>query len=134
MYQYAIGTFNTCSWGPTHRSLNDTGGDTSLEVSAFHITTPDLPNRRSSAFHLRALPGLRLSNQSLPTKIKRKQTLNLVSGILHSTCMVVYHLSIALLTISHQKIGVRRINWKVDSSATTVSYNSYQLNAQSTKI
>jgi hypothetical protein len=26
IYQHAIGTFNTCSWGPTHRSLTDTGG------------------------------------------------------------------------------------------------------------
>jgi hypothetical protein len=30
-------------------------------------------------------------------------------------------------------IGLSRINWKVDPSATMVSYNSYQLNAQSIK-
>jgi hypothetical protein len=36
-----------------------------LEFLAFHITLPDLPNRRSSAFHLRALPSLRLSNLNI---------------------------------------------------------------------
>jgi hypothetical protein len=25
IYQHVIGTFNTCSWGPTHWSLTDTG-------------------------------------------------------------------------------------------------------------
>jgi hypothetical protein len=31
-------------------------------VSAFHISLRDLPNQQSSAFHLRAPLGLRLSN------------------------------------------------------------------------
>jgi hypothetical protein len=34
--------------------------------------------------------------------------------------------------VSHQKIGVTRINQKVDLIAATVSYNTYQLNAQPT--
>jgi hypothetical protein len=42
--QHAIGTFNTCSWGPTHRSLTDTGGGYN---------------------HLRAPPILRLSSLSI---------------------------------------------------------------------
>jgi hypothetical protein len=29
-HQHAINTFNTCSWGPTHRSLTDTGRDYNL--------------------------------------------------------------------------------------------------------
>jgi hypothetical protein len=44
---YAIGTFNTCSRGPTHRSLTDTDGATNLEVPAYHIPLPDLPNQLS---------------------------------------------------------------------------------------
>jgi hypothetical protein len=37
---HAIGTFNTCSRGPTRRSLTDTGRATTLELSACHILTP----------------------------------------------------------------------------------------------
>jgi hypothetical protein len=43
-HQYAIGTFNTCSRGPTHRSLTDTGRVYSLGGANFPHTTPDLPN------------------------------------------------------------------------------------------
>jgi hypothetical protein len=39
LHQHAIGTFNTCSQGPTHRSLIDTGGATTLEVPVCHIPT-----------------------------------------------------------------------------------------------
>jgi hypothetical protein len=40
-------------------------GATILEVSAFHNTLPDLSNRWSSAFHLRAPLNLRLSNLNI---------------------------------------------------------------------
>jgi hypothetical protein len=46
-------------------------------------------------FPLKAPPDLRLSKQYLPTKLEREQVLNLVSGSLHSTSTVTYHLSIA---------------------------------------
>jgi hypothetical protein len=36
-----------------------------------------------------------------------------------------------LLMVSHQKIGVTRINMKVDHNATRVSTSFYRLNAQS---
>jgi hypothetical protein len=64
-HQYAIGTFNTCSWGPTHRSLTDTGECYNLGGAGFpHITLrPSQP--AISPFHLRALPGLQF-NQELP--------------------------------------------------------------------
>jgi hypothetical protein len=54
-------------WRPTHRPLIDTGGATALKVSAFHTPLPDLPNRRSPPFHLRAPPGLQFI-QNLSTK------------------------------------------------------------------
>jgi hypothetical protein len=50
IYRHAIGTFNTCSREPTHRSLTDTAGATTLEVLTFHIPLPDLPNQRSPLF------------------------------------------------------------------------------------
>jgi hypothetical protein len=78
-----------------------------------------------------ALPGIRLSIQQVPVELEKEQTLNLVSGSLHSTSTVTYHLSIALLMISHHKMGVTRINQKVGLNATRVSTSSYRLNAQS---
>jgi hypothetical protein len=36
-----------------------------LEVPAFHIPLPDLPNGWSFAFHLRTPPSLRLSNLNI---------------------------------------------------------------------
>jgi hypothetical protein len=47
---HAIGTFNTCSRGPTHRSLTNIGGATTMEVPAFHIPLFDLPNQLSPLF------------------------------------------------------------------------------------
>jgi hypothetical protein len=52
-HQHVINTFNIFSRGPTHRSLTDTDGATTLEVPACHITLPDPPNRLSSIFHLK---------------------------------------------------------------------------------
>jgi hypothetical protein len=85
-------TFNTCSRGPTHRSLTDTGGCYSLGGADFPHTTPRPSQPAVSTFHLRAPPDLRLSIKSLPSKLTGDQTLNLVSGSLHSTSTVTYHL------------------------------------------
>jgi hypothetical protein len=38
-HRHEIGTFTTCSRGPTHRSLSDTGGGYSLEGDNFPHTT-----------------------------------------------------------------------------------------------
>jgi hypothetical protein len=75
--------------------------------------------------------GLRLSNQQLPIDLEREQTLNLMSGSLHSTSTVIYHLSIALLMVSHHKMGVTRIKRKINLNANRVSTSSYRPNAQS---
>jgi hypothetical protein len=130
-HQYAISMFNTCSRGITHRSLTDTGGGYSLEGVGSPPTTPRPFQPTVSTFHLRAPPGLRLINPQFSKDLKRKQILNLVSGSLHSTSTATYHLSIALLTLSHIEIGLTRINMKVNLNTTRMSYNSYRLNAQS---
>jgi hypothetical protein len=58
IYQHVISTFNTCSQGPTHRSLIDTSGGYNLGGADFlyHTLRPSQPV--VSAFHLRAPPGL----------------------------------------------------------------------------
>jgi hypothetical protein len=84
-----------------------------------------------SLIPLMAPPCLRLSIQKLPNELEREQTLNLVSVSLQSTSIIIYHISIALLTVSQHKMGVTRINQKVDLNATRVSTSSYRLSAQS---
>jgi hypothetical protein len=82
-HQYAISMFNTCSQGPTHRSLTDTGGGYNLGGvgSPHHTLQPSQPAV------LRFPPkGLARSQviQQLPIDIEREQTPNLASGSLHS--------------------------------------------------
>jgi hypothetical protein len=60
-HQHVIDTFNTYSRGPTHRSLTNIGRGYNLRGPRLAHHTPDLPNWRSSTFHLRAPPGIRLS-------------------------------------------------------------------------
>jgi hypothetical protein len=125
--------FNACSRGPTHQSLTDTSRDCNLGSASFLYTTLRPSQPTVSTFHLRAPYGLRLSNQSLPNDLKREQTLNLMSESLHSTSIATYHLNIALLTITHQEIGLTRVIRKVAPNATRLLSNSYRLNAQSSK-
>jgi hypothetical protein len=72
-YQHAIGTFNTCARGPTHRSLTDSGEGYNLEGSGFPRTTPQPSQPAVFTFHLRARPVSSLTkfyqlNQSVEFK------------------------------------------------------------------
>jgi hypothetical protein len=62
IYHHAISMFNTCSWGPTHRSLTNTGGGYNVGGTDFphHTSRPSQP--AVSAFHLRVSPGLQFNN------------------------------------------------------------------------
>jgi hypothetical protein len=64
-----------------------------------HTPRPSQPT--VSTFHLRAPSGLGLSIQSLTKDLEREETLNLMSGSLHSTSTVSYHLSIACANGNH---------------------------------
>jgi hypothetical protein len=57
-HQYAIGMFNTCSRGPTNRSLIDKGGGYNLKGAGFPHTTLRPSQPAVSTFHLRTPPGL----------------------------------------------------------------------------
>jgi hypothetical protein len=72
-HRHAIGTFNTCSQGPTERSLIDTDGGYNLGGAGLPHTHS--PSFRTSClrFPLMALPGLQFNqisaiNQSLSLK------------------------------------------------------------------
>jgi hypothetical protein len=67
--RHAIGTFNTCSRGPTHRFLTDIGGGYNLRSVGLPHTTPRPSQPTVSTFHLRVLSGLQF-NQVPTTKPK----------------------------------------------------------------
>jgi hypothetical protein len=68
-HQHAIGTFNTCSRGSTHRSLTDTSGGYNFGSPGFPHTTPWPSRQTVSTFHLRVPPGLQFI-QILSTKLE----------------------------------------------------------------
>jgi hypothetical protein len=63
-HQHAIGSFNTCSWEPTHRSLIDIGGAYSREGVGFPHTTPGPSQPTVSPFHRGAPPGLQFNHRA----------------------------------------------------------------------
>jgi hypothetical protein len=77
--QCVISTFNTCSWGSTHRFLTNTDGGYHPGDLGFshHTLRPSQP--MILRFLLRALSGLRLTIQPLSTGLKKSNP-NLVSG------------------------------------------------------
>jgi hypothetical protein len=93
-HQHAISTFNTCSRVPTPRYLTDTG-------RGYHIETSESP-QHSPRPSLLSVPLIPLNGparspffQKISNDLERNQTLNLVSGSLHSTSIIIYYLSIA---------------------------------------
>jgi hypothetical protein len=64
--QHVISTFNTCSRGPTHRYLTNTGGAYNLGGVSLPNHTPRPSQLAILLFPLRDLLGLKLTNQTLP--------------------------------------------------------------------
>jgi hypothetical protein len=94
-HQYAINTFNTCSRGPIYWSLIDTGRNYNFEGADLphHTRIPSQPTvlRFPPKSSIRSY----VNKPTLPTKLKRDQTLISRVKHLHSTSTVVYPLSIA---------------------------------------
>jgi hypothetical protein len=67
--QTSIDTFNTCSRGPTHQCLTDTGRGYNLGGADLPHTTPRPSRLVVSPLHLRVPSGLQF-NQALTTKPK----------------------------------------------------------------
>jgi hypothetical protein len=124
--------FNTCSWGPTHRSLTDTGRAYNLGGTGLPHHTP----RPSQPTVLRFSPNGPVRsqvNQPIITNWIKEET-NTKSCEWDPPLDFYYNLaSRHELMILHQVIGLTRLNKKVDLNATTTPYNSYKLNAHSTR-
>jgi hypothetical protein len=101
-YEHAISTFNTYSRGLTHRSLSDTGGGYNLGGASLSHHTPRPSQLMVLCFPPKAPAQSRVKHPTITSWTKEEQTLNLVSGSLHSTSTAIYHLIIALLMVNHQ--------------------------------
>jgi hypothetical protein len=113
-HRHVINMFNTCSRGPTHRSLTDTGGGYNLEGASMPHTTPRLFEPTVSTILLRALPGLQF-NQGPPNKpkFKFKEPMATPWSFEHSVIYRGLHLHLAIANDLSLAMGFTRINQKV---------------------
>jgi hypothetical protein len=125
---HATGTFNTCSRGPTHRSLNDTGGGYSLEGTSFPHATPWPFQPMVFTFHLRAPPGLQF-NYNLPKvrKFEFKKPMAATWSFDHSAIYRNLYLCLAISNGMSLAIGSTRIDQKVNLMQLGYQFNSYNL-------
>jgi hypothetical protein len=112
-HRHAIGMFNTCSRGPTHRSLTDTGESYNLRGASLPHTTLRPSRPVVSTFHLRAPPGLQF-NQELPNipKFEFKKHMAATWSFDHSTIYHYLHLCLATSNDRSLAIGSTRIHRK----------------------
>jgi hypothetical protein len=113
-HYHAIGTFNTCSRGSTHRFLIDTGGGYNLRGAGFSHITPRPFQPTVSLFHQRAPPGLQFNqvpplNQS--AEFKKPMAATWSSD--HSTNYRSLHLCLAITNDLSLVVGVASIDRKV---------------------
>jgi hypothetical protein len=94
-HQHVIGTFNTCSQGPTHWSLTNIGEGYNLGGASLPQITPWPSQLTVLHFPPKGPARSQVINQIIAIGLKGDQALNLASGNLHSTSTVTHHLSIA---------------------------------------
>jgi hypothetical protein len=97
-HRHAIGTFNTCSRGPTHRSLNDTGGGYNLRGAILpHTHTPTFLTS-CLRFPLRAPPGLHFNQVPVmkPKVLSFKEPMIAMWSFDHSAINHSLHLHLAI--------------------------------------
>jgi hypothetical protein len=94
-HRHAIGTFNTCSRVPTPQPLTDTG-------RGYHVENHEIATALSPPFPSEGSTDppngparSQIIHNNYQLNWRGEQALNLVSGSLHSTSTVTYHLRIA---------------------------------------
>jgi hypothetical protein len=119
-HRHVIGMLNTCSRGPSHRFLTDTGIGYNLGGVGFPHTTPRYSQPTVSTFHLRAPPGLQF-NQVLSTKLEFEfnEPISAIYSGLQLRLAIANDLSLA--------IGSLRIDRKVILMQLRHQFNSYNL-------
>jgi hypothetical protein len=127
-HQHAIGTFNTCSQGRTHRSLTDTVGGYNLGDADLphHTLRPSQPT--VSTFHPRAPSGLQFNHKpSIKSRFKFKEHIATTWSSDHSVIYRGLHLHLAIATDLSLPIGFTRIDRKVILMQLVYQSNSYNL-------
>jgi hypothetical protein len=132
-HQHAISTFNTCSRGPTYRSLTDTVEGYNLGGAGSSHTTPRPSQLVISPFHQRAPPGLKLSNNSLPSEPEKGTNTKSLEWEPPLDFYCTLSSKPSVTKPCSTKIGLTRVIQKVAPNATRLSLHSYRLNAQSSK-
>jgi hypothetical protein len=129
-HRHTIGTFNTCSWVPTHRSLTDTGGGYHIQNLRISTTLSPLfpfegsidPPNGPARSHIIQTIFTKLIGEGISPKSREWEP-----------PLDFYHNLPSKHSITNGKPpqdGVTRINRKDDLNISTVSSNSYKLNAQ----
>jgi hypothetical protein len=127
-HRHAIGMFNTCSRGLTHRSLTNTGRGYNLEGAGFPHTTHQPSQPMVFTFHLRAPPGLQFNHKpSIKPKFKFKEPMAASWSSNHSVIYHGLHLCLAIANDLSLAIGSTRIDWKLISIQLGYQSNSYNL-------
>jgi hypothetical protein len=123
-----ISTFNTCSRGPTHRSLTDIGGGYSLGDVGLPHTTSRPSQLTASTFHLGALPGLQFSH-NLPKvpKFKFRGPMAVMWSSDRSTIYRGLHLHLTIANDLSLAIGFTMIDQKVILMRLGYQSKSYNL-------
>jgi hypothetical protein len=113
-HRHAIGTFNTCSWVPTPRSLTDTGG-------GYNIETSELPQHSPCPVSILSNINPRFEGLSL----KRPMATTWSSD--HWAIYCALHLHLAIANSLSLAIGSIRVDWKVSLMQLRHQFNSYNL-------
>jgi hypothetical protein len=127
-HRHAIGTFNTCSRGSTHRSLTDTGGGNNLGRASLPHTTPQPFEPDVSTFHLWPLPVSSLAKfHQLKQSAEFKEPMTTTWSFNHSAIYHSLDLHPAIANDLSPVIGVARIDQKVVIMQLGYQINSYNL-------
>jgi hypothetical protein len=123
-----ISIFNTCSRGPTHRSLTDKSGGYNHESADFPQTTPRPSQPTVFTFHLSAPPDLQF-NQVLPTKAKFEFNVPMAApwSFDHLAIYRDLHLCLTIANVLSLAIGFTRVDWNVILMQLRHPFNYYNL-------
>jgi hypothetical protein len=113
-HRHAISTFNTCSRGPTHRFLTNTGGGYNLGGADLPHTTPQPSQSVVSTFpEGPCLVSILIKFQPLNQNVEFKKPMAATWSSDHLAIYHNLHLCLAIANDLSLVIGGARIDWKV---------------------